>query len=66
MDERETIADYVKSLEAGERLDEKAIREGYQRFKAERNAKELAAVAGKHGLATATLQGFVDTHPAAA
>ena len=61
MDEREAITDYVRSLEAGKRLDEKAIRAGYQQFKAERNAQELAALAGKHGLATGTLQGFVDT-----
>ncbi len=61
MDERELITDYVKSLETGKKLDEKAVREGYQKFKDERNAKELATVAGKHGLATATLQGFVDT-----
>jgi type I restriction enzyme R subunit len=61
MDERELITDYVKSLETGKKLDEKAVREGYQRFKAERNAKELAAVAGKHSLTTGTLQGFVDT-----
>jgi type I restriction enzyme, R subunit len=60
MDERDMITDYVKSLETGKKLDEKAVREGYQRFKAERNAKELAAVADKHGLATNTLQGFVD------
>ncbi len=61
MDEREMITDYVKLLVAGKKLDEKAVREGYQRFKDERNAKELAAVAGKHGLAADTLQGFVDT-----
>jgi type I restriction enzyme R subunit len=61
MDERELITDYVKSLEAGKKLDEKSVREGYQRFKDERNAKELAAVASKHGLANGTLQGFVDT-----
>jgi type I restriction enzyme R subunit len=61
MDERELITDYVKSLETGKKLDEKAVREGYQQFKAQRNAKELAAIAGKHGLATDTLQGFVDT-----
>ena len=61
MDERELITDYVKSLETGKKLDEKAVREGYQKYKAERNAKELAAIAGKHGLATDTLQGFVDT-----
>jgi hypothetical protein len=41
-------------------LSEKDIREGYQRFKAEKNAQELAAIAAKHGLASAALQGFVD------
>ena len=55
-----TIADYIGTLKAGEGLSEKAIREGYQRFKAEKNASELAAIAGKHGLATAALQAFVD------
>ena len=60
MDERDDITEYVCSLKAGEGLDEKAIRDGYQRFKAEKNAKELAAVAEKHGLTTASLQSFLD------
>ena len=60
IDERETIADYVRSLEAGRALDEKTVREGYQRFKDEKNAQELAAVAEKHELAAEALQGFVD------
>ena len=60
MDERDDIAAYINTLKAGEGLSEKDIREGYQRFKAEKNAQELAAIAGKHGLATAALQGFVD------
>lgn len=60
MDERDTITDYVRTLQAGQGLDEKEIRTGYQRFKAERNAAELAAVAQKHGLATDRLQSFVD------
>jgi type I restriction enzyme, R subunit len=60
IDERESITEYVRSLTAGEGLDEKAIREGYQRFKAEKNARELATVAEKHGLAIASLQSFVD------
>lgn len=60
MDEREDIAAYINTLKAGEGLSEKAIREGYSRFKAEKNAAELADVAGKHGLATEALQGFVD------
>jgi len=61
MDEREDIAAYINTLKAGEGLSEKAIREGYSRFKAEKNAVELAKVAGKHGLPTEALQGFVDT-----
>ncbi|HEX3525496.1 MAG TPA: DEAD/DEAH box helicase family protein, partial [Thermoanaerobaculia bacterium] len=60
LDEREAITEYVRSLEAGRPLDEKAVREGYQRFKAERGAKEVAATAQKHGLAAEALQAFVD------
>jgi type I restriction enzyme R subunit len=60
MNERDDIAEYIGTLKAGEGLSETAIREGYTRFKAEKNAKELAAIAAKHGLATAALQTFVD------
>jgi type I restriction enzyme R subunit len=60
MDEREDIAKYIGTLKAGEGLSEANIREGYARFKAEKSAAELAAIAQRHGLATATLQGFVD------
>ena len=58
MDERELITDYVRGLQAGQGLDEKAIREGYQRFKAERLSAELAAIATQHGLTPERLQGF--------
>lgn len=61
IDEREDIAAYINTLKAGQGLNEKAIRDGYSRFKAEKNAAELAGIAGKHGLATEALQGFVDT-----
>jgi type I restriction enzyme R subunit len=60
MDEREDIAAYIATLRAGEGLSEKAIRDGYSRFKAEKNAAELAGIACKHGLETEALQGFVD------
>jgi type I restriction enzyme R subunit len=60
MDERETITDYVRSLQAGQGLDENEIRAGYERFKTEKNAAEIGTIAEKHGLATATLQAFVD------
>lgn len=60
MDERDDIADYIDTLEAGKGLDEKAIREGFQRFKAEKHAHQLAAIANKHGLDSVALQSFVD------
>jgi type I restriction enzyme R subunit len=60
MNEREDIAAYISTLKAGEGLSENAIREGYTRFKAEKNAAELSAIAEKHGLSSIVLQGFVD------
>lgn len=60
INERDAIAEYIGTLKAGEGLSETAIREGYLCFKAEKNAQELAAIAAKHGLATADLQAFVD------
>lgn len=60
MNERDEIAEYIGTLKAGEGLSETAIRDGYTRFKAEKNAKELAAIAARHSLATAALQTFVD------
>jgi len=60
MDEREDIGAYIATLKAGEGLSEKSIREGYQRFKAEKQSQELADLATRHGLATAALQTFVD------
>jgi type I restriction enzyme, R subunit len=60
MNERDDIAEYIGTLKAGEGLSETAIRDGYTRFKEEKNARELAAIAARHGLATAALQAFVD------
>jgi type I restriction enzyme, R subunit len=60
MDEREDIAAYIDTLQAGEGLSEKDIRQGFDTFKAEKNAKQLAAVAEKHGLEVASLRTFVD------
>lgn len=60
MDERDDIVDYINSLPTDKSLNEKTIREGYQQFKAEKSAKELAAMADKHSIAHEALQGFVD------
>jgi type I site-specific restriction-modification system R (restriction) subunit len=56
MDERDDIIAYINSLQVGEALTEKAIRDGYQAFKAAKSAQDLADIAEKHGL-----QAFVDT-----
>ena len=60
MDERDDIIAYISSLKAGEALNENAIRDGYQTFKTDKAAKDLAAIAEKHGLQPQALQAFVD------
>ena len=60
MNERDDIVDYINSLQAGKSLNEKAIREGYEEFKAQKSAKELSTIAQKSGLTSAALQSFVD------
>jgi type I restriction enzyme, R subunit len=60
MDERQEITEYVRALKEGEGLDEGAVRAGYERFKAERQAREIADLAQAHGLTTESLAAFVD------
>lgn len=60
IDEREDITEYVRSLKAGAGLDEAAIRAGYEAFKKEKAARELAAIAASHGLALEVLTAFVE------
>jgi type I restriction enzyme R subunit len=60
IDERDTITDYVRTLKAGQGLDENEIRAGYLRFKTARQTAELANIAQKHGLVADILQSFVD------
>jgi len=60
MNERDDIAAYINTLKAGEGLSETAIREGYTRFKKEKDSAELASIATRHQLAPAALQTFVD------
>lgn len=61
MGEREEITQYVRSLKEGEGLDEAAIRAGYEQFKVEKQAKEIADLAQAYGLTTESLSAFVDT-----
>ncbi len=60
MDEQEDMVAYIRSLQVGKALNEKEIKEGYQDFKAEKQAAELATIARKHGLGAAILKEFAD------
>ncbi len=61
LDEREEITEYVRSLKAGEGLDESAIRAGYEQFKAEKQADEIVDIARTHGLPSESLVTFIET-----
>lgn len=60
MDDRDDIADYIKSLEIGKGLSESEIRQGFESFREEKASKELAVIAHKYGLAITPLKAFVD------
>ncbi len=60
MEERDDIIDYINTLEVGRGLTEKEIRNGYQKFKAEKSTKELHAIAHKHGITPQSLSAFVN------
>ncbi len=61
LDERDEITEYVRSLTEGEALDEAAIRDGYERFKAAKQSDEIKDLAHTHGLTAETLADFVET-----
>jgi len=60
MDERAEMIAYIDTLKVGEGLSEKAIREGYEAFKAEKFTEQLAQTSQKHGLESQALEAFVD------
>ena len=59
LDEKEDIIEYINLLQAGVALDEKQIKEGYQRFRKQKNNQEIHAIAEKHGIEIQSLQAFV-------
>lgn len=60
IDEREDIAEDIRGLPVNEALDEKQIRSGFDRFKAEKKTRELTDIANRHALDVSALQAFVD------
>jgi len=61
IDEREDIAEYIRSLPLHQPLDEKDIRLGYEQFKEGKKIRQLTDLAQRHGLAPTAVQDFVDT-----
>lgn len=60
LDDRNDIIAYIDSLDGVNGRTEQQIKEGYEVFKAEKYAKELSAVARKHGLETDAVMLFVN------
>lgn len=60
MEQREDIIAYINSLDWNRGRTVEEIEEGYEKFKEEKSAQELAAIAQRHGLQTAALKVFVD------
>ncbi len=60
MDEQEDLTEYINGLDWNSGQDVNTLRNGYETFKVEKNEKELASIAHKHGLQTAALKAFVD------
>lgn len=60
LDDREDIIAYIDSLDGVNGRTEQQIREGYETFKTEKYAKELKAIAEKHGLEATAVQSFVN------
>ena len=60
LDDRNELADYIRSLPVGRALNEQQIRDGYDSFKEEKKAEILSDLAGRHGLEPQALRDFID------
>lgn len=60
MNELDEITEYVHQIELGKPLTEEQVRNGYQKFRAEKHAAELHAIATSHGLPPEALNAFVE------
>ena len=50
LDEREDIREYIGSLQSDEPLNEKEVREGYEKFKTDKFVRQIAVIAAKYEL----------------
>ena len=61
LEEREEITEYVRTLTAGEGLDESSIRSGYEQFKIAKGKEEISEIALIHSLDSEALESFIYT-----
>ncbi|EIM1029639.1 type I restriction endonuclease subunit R [Campylobacter coli] len=59
LDEREDIIEYIDSLQVGVALAEKEIKAGYQKFREQKNNREINIIAKKHDIEIQSLQAFI-------
>lgn len=59
LDEREDIIEYINSLQVGVALNEKQIKDGYQKFRERKNNYEINIIAEKYGIELQSLQTFI-------
>ena len=67
MDERKDIEEYIEMLDQSIKassenkgLNEKEVMEGYQKFKTEKTSKELISISQRYGIASKSLEDFVN------
>ncbi len=60
MDEQEDLTEYINGLDWNSGQDVETLRKGYDSFKDGKYNKELAKIAGDHGLQTEDLKSFVE------
>lgn len=61
IDEIEDIQEYIETLKVGKALDEQAIKQGYEDFKAKKSVNTLDAIAQKHNIKAFELKNFTTT-----
>ncbi|HLP64749.1 type I restriction endonuclease subunit R [Flavobacterium sp.] len=60
MDDKEDLTEFINGLDWSQGQDEKQLKQGFELFKVEKNAAELANIAKTHGLEITALKAFVD------
>ena len=60
MDEQEDLTEYINSLDWESGQDEKSLRDGYEKFKTDKNEKIVYYISDKYGLKKNDLVAFIE------